>query len=166
MRNGQDEIIVNNIIVDNTTWKFENTEPIQNLSGGFLRKSKIMIDHNLCLPASRRAGPHGISADPLFLDMKKGTFYLKKGSPAIGKGSKKYAPTNDFFNRALPTDKTPDLGCFPYDASLLLPQARQNWYHNWPFLFKGRAETMPDLWKPPEPGGPAPGPEQNSSFQE
>jgi len=86
----------------------------------------------------------------LFLDAKKGVFYLKKGSPAIGKGSRKYAPKTDFFNRKLPPDKAPDLGCFPYDPSLLLPRARKSWYYQWPFLFKGHSGTIPDLWKLPE----------------
>jgi hypothetical protein len=77
-------------------------------------------------------------------------FYLKKGSPAIGKGSTKYAPEKDFFNRKRPVDKPPDLGCFPYESALLLPEARKDWYYQWPFLFKGQSETMPDLWKLPK----------------
>ena len=162
VKNGHNEIIANNIIVDNTGWKFEKTEPIEILNGGFLRKRKITIDYNLCLPAFRGAGPHGISADPFFLDTKKGTFYLKKGSPAIGKGSKKYAPKRDFFNRPLSEDKDPDLGCFPYDPSLLLLQARRNWYYQWPFLFKGQSKTIPDLWKLPEPGGSVANPKRDN----
>jgi len=154
IKNGRDEIIANNIIVGNTGWKFEKAEPIENLDGGYPRKSKIMIDYNLCLPRFRQAGPNGISADPLFLDSKKGTFYLRKDSPAIAKGSAKYAPGRDFFNRPLPEGEAPDLGCFAYDPSLLLPRAREDWYYQWPFLFKGKSKTMPDLWKLPEPARP------------
>jgi len=86
----------------------------------------------------------------LFLDAKKGVFYLKKGSPAIGKGSKKYAPERDFFNRKRPADKAVDLGCFPYEPCLLSSEARKDWYYQWPFLFKGQSESIPDLWKLPE----------------
>ncbi len=154
VKNGKNEIIANNIIVSNTGWKFESAEPVENLDSGYPRKGKIMIDYNLCLPRLKGAGPHGISADPLFLDMKKGTFYLRKGSPAIGTGSEKYTPKRDFFNRPLPADKSPDLGCFAYDPSLLLPQARRGWYYQWPFLFKGKSKTMPDLWKRPKSGDP------------
>ena len=126
VKNGRDEIIANNIIVDNTGWRFERAAPIENLEG-YSPKSKIMIDYNLCVPKFRGVGVHGISADPMFLDMKKGTFYLRKDSPAIAKGSAKYAPKRDFFNRPLPKRKAPDLGCFAYDPSLLLPRARQDW---------------------------------------
>lgn len=150
VKNARDEVIANNIIVDNTGWTFEKAEPIENLDGGYSSRGKITIDYNLCLPGFRGAGPHGVSADPMFLDAKKGTFYLQKGSPAIGKGSQKHAPKTDFFNRPRPEGKAPDLGCFAYDPSLLMPEARQDWYYQWPFLFKGKAKTMPDLWKQPK----------------
>lgn len=149
VKNGQDEIIANNIIVDNTRWKFDRAEPIEILGGGDPRKSRIVIDYNLCSPPFRGAGPHRVFGNPLFLDEGKGTFFLRKGSPAIGTGSKKYAPKNDFFGRPLREDRPPDLGCFPYEPSLLLPQARWDWYYQWPFLFKGRAETIPDFWNMP-----------------
>ena len=143
------EIIVNNIVVDNTHWKFHKRETIENLSGNNFRGNKV--DYNLCIPSSKDVGhqPHGLSANPLFLDPMKGTFYLKKGSPAIGKGSKDYAPSRDFFNRPRMPDKSPDLGCFPYDESLLLPEARESWYYQWPFFFKKSTGPIPDLWKQP-----------------
>ena len=154
VKNGRDEIIANNIIVDNTGRQFEKAEPIENLDRGHSGKGRIMIDYNLCLPRFKGAGPNGISADPLFLDMKKNTFYLRRGSPAIAKGAARYAPDQDFFNRSLPQGKAPDLGCFAYDPSLLLDQARADWYYQWPFLFKGKSKTMPDLWKRPRPAKP------------
>ena len=147
VNNANNEIIANNIIVDNTGWTFEKTEPIQSLVGDF-RKSTI--DYNLCWPPLKGAGPNGISADPMFLDAAKGTFYLKEGSPAIGKGSSEYAPKRDFFDRPLPEGKAPDLGCFAYDPLLLSPQVRRDWYCEWPFLFRVRPDdTLPDFWKLP-----------------
>jgi len=153
-KNAQNEIIANNIIVDNTGWQFDTTEPIHNLDGGRPDRKKVMIDYNLCLPAFSDAGPHGISADPLFLDPQKGTFYLKQDSPAIAKGSGEYGPNRDFFNRIIPEDKNPDLGCFPFEPSLLLPKAREQWYYQWPFFCRGKNITMPDLWMPPETSEP------------
>ena len=145
VNNARNEIIANNIIVGNTGWTFERTEPIQDLSGDL---SQITIDYNLFRPPFPGAGPHAITADPLFLDAAKGTFYLKEGSLAIGKGSREYAPERDFFDRPIPEGKTPDLGCFPYDPALLSPGYRRDWYRQWPFLFRTRPDdTLPDLWK-------------------
>jgi parallel beta-helix repeat protein len=145
--NAHNEIIANNIVVDNINWKFEKTEPIQAPGGNL---SKITIDYNLLRPPSSGAGPHAITADPMFLDAAKGTFYLREGSLAIGKGSREYAPERDFFGRPLAEGKAPDLGCFPYDPALLSPGARRDWYRQWPFLFRTRPDdTLPDFWKLP-----------------
>jgi len=146
VKNGLNEVIANNIVVDNTGWPFEKAEPVAILDGGDPLKSKIVIDYNLCLPPLKGGGPHRIFGDPLFLDKAKGTFYLKAGSPAIGSGSKEYAPKRDFFGRPSRENRPPDLGCFPYDPLLLSPQMRRDWYYQWPFLFRGQADTMPDLW--------------------
>jgi parallel beta-helix repeat protein len=150
IKNAHKEIIVNNIIVNNTGWIFEKASPIQNLDGVLFKESEALIDYNLCIPPLRETGLHSIFSDPLFLDAPKGVFYLKTGSPAIGKGFEEYAPERDFFNRELPQDKAPDLGCFPYEPFLLSPEARKDWYYQWPFVFKGHSETMPDLWELPK----------------
>jgi parallel beta-helix repeat protein len=149
VKNAREEIIVNNIIVNNTRWVFDKAGPIQNLDGNVFKEGQALIDHNLCVPPLVMAGPNNMSFDPSFLDAQKGVFYLKAGSPAIGKGSKEYAPERDFFNRKRPVDKAPDLGCFSYEPSLLSPEARKDWYYQWPFVFKGHSETMPDLWELP-----------------
>ena len=149
VKDGHNETIANNIIVDNTNWKFEKAEPIENLDE-YKKEGQLIIENNLILPQLKNAGRNAIFKDPLFLDAKKGVFYLKKGSPAIGKGSKEYALEKDFYNRKRPDDKPPDLGCFPYEPRLLSSEARKDWYYQWPFLFKGHSKTMPDLWKMPE----------------
>jgi len=153
VKDPHNEIIVNNIVVDNTHWKFHKLETIENLSGDNFKGSNV--DYNLCIPPSKKVGaqPHGLSKKPLFLDPMKGAFYLKKGSPAIGKGSKEYASARDFFNYPRPSDKSPDLGCFSYNESLLLPEARDSWYYQWPFFFKKSRGPIPDLWKPPRSKG-------------
>jgi parallel beta-helix repeat protein len=150
VKNAHDEIIVNNIIVNNTRWIFDTAQPVQKLDGNVFKEGEALIDHNLCMPPLVMAGPNNVSFDPLFLDAKKGVFYLKAGSPAIRKGSKEYAPERDFFNRKRPIDEAADLGCFPYEPSLLAPEARKDWYYQWPFVFKGHSETIPDLWELPE----------------
>jgi len=150
VKNAHDEIIVNNIIVNNTRWIFDKAHPIQNLDGNVFKEGDALIDYNLCMPPLVMAGPNNVSFAPLFLEAQKGVFYLKAGSPAVGEGSKEYAPERDFFNRKRPVDKAPDLGCFPYEPYLLSPEARKDWYYQWPFVFKGHSETMPDLWKLPE----------------
>jgi parallel beta-helix repeat protein len=150
VKNAHKEIIVNNIIVNNTGWIFEKASPIQNLDGTLFKENEALIDYNLCIPPLRETGLHSIFSDPSFLEAQKGVFYLKAGSPAIGKGFKEYAPERDFFNRKRPVDKALDLGCFPYEPSLLSSEARKDWYYQWPFVFKGHSETMPDLWKLPK----------------
>ncbi|MCJ7778667.1 MAG: right-handed parallel beta-helix repeat-containing protein [Sedimentisphaerales bacterium] len=149
IKNAHNEIIVNNIIANNTGWVFEKVSPIQNLDGKIFKENESLIDFNLCVPPLMEAGSHGITLDPLFLDAQKGVFYLKTGSPVIGKGSGEYAPEMDFFSRKRPAEKAVDLGCFPYEPFLLSGDARKDWYYQWPFLFKGHSETMPDLWEPP-----------------
>lgn len=150
VKDAHEEIIANNIIVNNTGWIFEKTDPILNLGYGSFSDANAFIDYNLCYPAYKWAGPHGFSADPLFLEPQKGTFYIREDSPAIEAGSLEFAPERDFFNREIPTDKAPDLGCFPYIPYLLMDEARKDWYYNWPFLFKGKAEVIPDFWELPE----------------
>lgn len=149
VKNGRDEVIANNIVVDNAGRLFEKAEPIEILGGADPHKSRIVIDYNLCSPPLRGAGPHRVFGDPLFLDKAKGTFFLKSGSPAIGRGSKEYAPKKNFFGRPFREDRPPDLGCFPYDPALLSPQARREWYYQWPFLFRGHADAIPDFWTIP-----------------
>jgi len=163
VKNGLDEVIANNIVVDNTGWQFEKAEPIEILGGGDPRKGRIVIDYNLCSPPLRGAGPHRVFGDPLFLDKARGTFYLKSGSPAIGRGSKEYAPKRDFFGRPLREDRPPDLGCFPYDPALLASQARRDWYCQWPFQFRGHSDTIPDFWIAPGSSESSAGPRKDNA---
>jgi parallel beta-helix repeat protein len=115
-------------------------------------------DYNLCWPTrSNNDGPHGISADPGFLAAGMGVYWLKKDSPAIGKGSMEYALPTDFWGRPRPKGQPPDLGAFTYEPSLLEPQTRAAWHCGWGYgrvpglgLF-ALPQPQPDQGRPKEP---------------
>jgi hypothetical protein len=138
---GTDDLIANNII-----WCNGTQPPIQNRPGSTFEK--VTVEYNLMVPFMD-IGKQNFSADPRFLSTEKGLFYLLPDSPAIGKGSAKYKPSTDFFGYPFKVDKTPDIGCFQYNASLLLPQARKKWYLDWPF-FGNPKPAIPDLWEVPQ----------------
>jgi len=140
---GNGEVVVNNILVA----KFD---PIAYYKG----TTSLLVDYNLCVPRSAHQGPHGLSAEPLFVDPAKGVYWLKPGSPAIGKGSRKHAPASDFWNRQRTTDHPPDLGCFPFVPHLATDRARQSWYYQWPYQFyPNKKMGLPDLWALPSIAG-------------
>jgi len=147
IKNANTEVIVNNIIFENTNWKSKIRPPLFNRVGSNF--SNCIIDYNLWKPAFTGVGPHSISADPDFLDPRKGVFYLNKNSPAIGKGLAKYVPVNDFWGNKKDVDKPVDIGCFRFDSKLLLPQMRDSWYFQWPF-YTELSEKKPDFWKFPD----------------
>jgi parallel beta-helix repeat protein len=137
--NPGDDLVANNILV-------ATGDPI-SLSGA----KRLRADYNLCWPKSQYDGPHGISADPAFVDPSRGVYWLSKGSPAIGKGSREYAPPTDFWGRPTPKDKPPDLGAFVYVPRLLEPQARAGWYYGWAYGYAPIPNwEMPDLWVLPK----------------
>ncbi len=134
---GYNDVIVNNII-----WKNGDRDPIKARKGSDLKKVKM--DYNLLLPTFSGTGPHSISKDPLFWDVKKGVYYLKGESPAIGKASPIDAPSKDFFGRKHNLNEGLDMGCYQYDSFLLLPEAREGWFGGWPYRYS-KADP-PDLW--------------------
>ena len=98
---GDGEVIANNILVSGS-----KAEVLAFKSGS----KNMVVDYNLCLPASEPAWQHGVTGDPQFVNASRGAFWLKEGSPAIGAGGAEYAPATDFWDRPLPAGKVPDLG--------------------------------------------------------
>jgi hypothetical protein len=110
----------------------------------------LVADYNLCLPADQAQGPHGLTCDPRFVLPEKGVYWLKSDSPARGKGSDQFAPTEDFWGRTINRADPIDLGCFRFMPSLTESTAQQGWHYQWPYEFyPDRAMGMPDLWRPP-----------------
>lgn len=138
---GSDDLVVNNII-----WHNGTQTPIQTRPGSSLKK--VTVEYNIITPLMT-IGEHNFSDDPHFLNVEKGLFYLLPDSPAIGKGFTKYKPSQDFFSRPLKLDKAPDIGCFQYNAVLLLPEVRKNWFKEWAFWGTPTLAT-PDLWALPK----------------
>jgi hypothetical protein len=88
--------------------------------------------------------------EPGFLAAGQGVYWLKKDSPAIGKGSPEHALPLDFWGRPRPWDRPPDLGAFAYDLGLLEPDARVNWHFGWAYGYApGKELQPPDLWALP-----------------
>lgn len=141
---GNGETVMNNILVSDR----DDRDTLAFTEGS----KEINSDYNLCVPASPNQGPHGFTADPMFVDPKLGVFWLRPGSPAIGKGSSDHAPAADFWGRPIPRlrDRAPDLGCFPFVPILADEKTRATWRSGWPFRFApDPGNEIPDLWSLP-----------------
>lgn len=132
--NGDGEVVVNNILVSDSEI-FSLNDDTRN----------VLIDYNLCMPGSDLQGQHGITGDPRFVDAGKGVFWLRKDSPAIGKGSPEHAPDMDFWGRPRSKDQAPDLGAFPFSPFLITDQARAVLEYGWAYHRHGTG-TIPDFW--------------------
>jgi parallel beta-helix repeat protein len=139
---GDGETVMNNILVSDR----EDRDTLQFSEG----TKQVNSDYNFCVPASPNRGPHGFTGDPMFVDPKLGLYWLKRDSPAIGKGLAQYAPDTDFWGRPVAKDRTPDLGCFPFVPILAAEQTRATWRSGWPFRFSpDPGNEIPDLWSLP-----------------
>jgi len=134
--NGNGEVVVNNILVAEGEEVFSFDNGTRNVS----------VNNNLCVPKSARQGPHGLTGNPRFVDPTKGVFWLREGSPAIGKGSWQYAPTRDFWGRERSRNKAPDLGAFAFEPILTKEQVRAGWDHGWAYHRHGNKVGLPDPW--------------------
>ncbi|MBI2929916.1 MAG: right-handed parallel beta-helix repeat-containing protein [Verrucomicrobia bacterium] len=134
--NGDGEVVANNILVARDDEALALGEQTQN----------TLVDYNLCLPKSDRNDSHGVTGDPMFVDANKGLFWLRPESPARGKGSLEHAPDTDFWGRARPKDRPPDLGALPFVPELARPEARQRFENGWAYFRHGSGGTMPDFW--------------------
>jgi len=112
--------ISNTIVVSNTGWG--------------IRGAAITVDYNDVWSNSSgnygggvTAGPHSISADPLFLDAPAGDFHLREGSPCIESGDRTNAVMlkYDFDGQPRLMGTTPDIGADEFQrlGVALLPAA-------------------------------------------
>ena len=113
-----------------------------------------VADYNLCVPASQQQGPHGLSAEPGFVAPGAFCYWLRQDSVARSRGVAEFAPKTDFWGRARPTDKAPDLGALPYspywaDMDASRSEEMVSGYWGWPYRF-ARYYEIRDFWLLPE----------------
>jgi len=138
--NGNGEVVMNNILAADEGEVLSFDESTQN----------VLADYNFCVPKSEHQGPHGLTGDPMFVDPVKGVFWLRKGSPPIGRGSSQYAPNTDFWGRPRPQGKAPDLGAFAFEPLLIQEKVRATWDNGWAYHRHGNNIGLPDPWALPE----------------
>jgi len=125
---GDGEVVVNNIVVA------RSGEALSFGNGSKIVRSEFNLT----------------TGDPKFVDARHGIYWLRADSPAIGKASAPDAPKADFWGRARPEDKAPDLGAFAFDPALDLKQAA--WApSSWAYSFGVNDERggPPDFWARP-----------------
>lgn len=89
------------------------------------------------------AGPHDISADPLFLDPVNGDFRLQAGSPAINAGVTLPEVTTDILGIPRPQGSAYDIGAYEYyDIPVTLNTETPVSYDNPSPTFTGTVSTV------------------------
>ncbi len=101
-------IIRNNICSKNLSFQMAVESSLEDMS----------VDHNL-IDGYRDyedeiRGKDYVEGDPMFADPFLRDFHLKKGSPAIDKGSSQDAPSDDFEGNPRPQGKGYDIGAFEF----------------------------------------------------
>ena len=138
IHSGKGDVVVNNILV--------GPSPIQQD-----RSAGLVADYNLCSPACAQ-GPHGVTANPQFVDAAHGAYWLKPSSPARGAADPGRVPTADFWGRPRAAAAPADMGAFPFVPYLATAEARAAWHNGWAYCFSPNDARlgMPDLWMPPD----------------
>jgi hypothetical protein len=111
--NAQGIVIRNNIVCDNVSFSIA-VEPAKAS-----RVVEVTIDHNLIDGfrgyRTENRGIQTISGNPRFSDPDNGGFRLRKGSPAIDRGSLEGAPEVDLAKRPRPQGGGIDIGAYEFE---------------------------------------------------
>jgi parallel beta-helix repeat protein len=137
--NGNGEIIANNIIVaEGAALAFD------------AGTRDVAVDYNVVWPNSDGSGPHGVAGDPLFVESRRGVFWLRPDSPAIGRASPEHTTPMDFWGRPRPGGQPIDAGAFPFVPYFATDAARADWDHGWAYHRHGSSGGHAvDYWRPP-----------------
>ena len=122
---GDGETVANNIILSSDGSPISMTQDSKN----------VRSENNLTTGELR------------FTDARHGIFWLRAGSPAIGKGAAEFAPEEDFWGRPRAADAAPDLGAFAFRSEL--DPKRAAWApSSWSYSFGVHDERggPPDFW--------------------
>ncbi len=144
---GGRNVIVNNTVVDN--------------QGGIdlWQGDGEMVSNNIVLargePLAFTNGSRNVKAEanltagnPMFVDASHGVYWLKAGSPAIGKGIAEVAPAADFWGRPRAKDRPVDLGAFTFEEGMTAAWSPSSWPYRFSSVPDERGGT-PDFWVPP-----------------
>lgn len=132
---GKGEIVVNNLVV-------APENPLALAEG----TTEVEAHHNLLLTAPHSSRLPG-AADPGFVNVRRSDYWLREGSPAVGKGDPAYALETDFWGRPAARGRAPDLGAFAFDPFLASEEAHRAWKAGWPYAYG--AAPAPDFWSFP-----------------
>ena len=136
------DIVANNIIICGSS----ALPAVLSFFGG-RDINDVTVTNNLLNPLTENFKSSNFTGDPIFLNPVQGIFFLKEGSPTIGKGSLQYAPDKDLFGQNRKVKSSIDLGCYSYNSALLTPQAIKQLYGGW--AFHTLDNQIPDLWNFP-----------------
>ena len=82
---------------------------------GITSVTELLWDYNIMFNGvdAKPMGEHDLVLDPLFVKPMAFDFHLQAGSPAVGSGTSKLAPSEDFAGRPRPAGKV-DRGAYQF----------------------------------------------------